>query len=217
MTNHLINDSLNVLFDQWQKEVYSEETIFIRDGIINETVWKNTPQKVLFIAKEANNRSDISWDFRDWWNDSFNYTFSHRLAEWAYGILEDFPDYDTIDTKDKKLETLQKIAFMNINKTGGGATASYEELIMHIDKSKSFILRQIEIINPDVIVSCIGDDLNDYLFNENEWIKSGFDIWIKKYNNAKLISFLHPSARSFASAPYCLLKAVLQSEPYKNL
>ncbi|MDI9311293.1 MAG: hypothetical protein QM535_13870 [Limnohabitans sp.] len=217
MNNYSINEELNKLFDKWHEEIYPDEKIFIRDGIINEVIWESTPKKILFIAKEANNRSDVSWDFREWWGDSFNYTFSHRVAEWAYGILENFTDYDTIDSYVKKLETLQKIAFMNINKTGGVGTASNQELKNHIDKSKSYILKQIEIINPEIIISCIGDDLNDYLFSEKNWSKSGFAIWVKKYENAKLISFLHPSARSFASAPYCLLKSVFESQPFKNL
>ena len=40
-----------------------------------------------------------------------------RLAEWSYGIINDFSPYKNIKNK---LSYLRRIAFMNVKKSGGG-------------------------------------------------------------------------------------------------
>lgn len=47
-------ESLNILFDEWEKEISGYNGFFVKDGIIDEEVWNNTSPKILFIAKEAN-------------------------------------------------------------------------------------------------------------------------------------------------------------------
>lgn len=210
-------EQLDKLFDDWKAEIYPNSNSFIRDGIIDEEQWEKANKKILFIAKEANNNSDGDWDFRVWWKDSINFTFSYRIGEWASGLLKDFPPFDDINNNEARHDAIKKIAFMNINKTGGTSIANTVILKEHIDKSKEFILKQIEIINPEIIISCIGEYLDDYLFGNENWQKSGYAIWVKKYNETKLISFLHPSARSYSSAPYCLLKNVIETDIFKCL
>ncbi len=208
---------LDALFEEWKNKIYSDQNIFIRDGIINENEWNKTDKKILFICKEANNKSEESWDFRGWWSKSINYTFAYRIAEWSSGILQNFPSFDSINDNEKKFDAIQQIAILNVNKTGGKATSKDANLKIHIEESKKFILKQIEIIEPNIIISCIGDELNDFLFSDEKWSQSGYAILVKRYGNAKLISFVHPSSRSYSSAPYCLLKTVTETEVFQNL
>ncbi len=59
MNNCSINEELNKIFKKWHEEIYSDENIFISDGVINEAIWEVTPKKILFIAKEANNSKEV--------------------------------------------------------------------------------------------------------------------------------------------------------------
>lgn len=90
---------LNDLFSIWEENTPGYKGKFVKDGIIDEEKFLVAPIKILFITKEPNNPAQKPGDFRDWWHEKFNGNFSHRIAEWSYGILNDFlPQYDDICT-----------------------------------------------------------------------------------------------------------------------
>ena len=91
---------LHKLFTQWKQEIEHFQTeAFFEDGIINEERYEcNEPgKKVLFIAKEPNAKDRKSGgSFVEEWDTDAppTYNFAQRLAEWAYGIINDFPPYE---------------------------------------------------------------------------------------------------------------------------
>ena len=89
-------EQLNQLFDDWELAIPEYKEKFVRDGIINERLFQTAPKKILFIMKEPNNPSQNPGDFREWWKDRIEYTFSYRIAEWSYGLLNNFPKFDDI-------------------------------------------------------------------------------------------------------------------------
>ncbi|SOD88235.1 hypothetical protein [Spirosoma fluviale] len=185
----------------------------IRDGIIDPIRFNKQTTKILFIAKEHNRLNDTyeSGEYAEWWNgvDSVRYGFSHRISEWAYGILHNFPTYESITYVDKN-EALQSIAFINLKKTWGSASADPIVLSNYVALSKTLLQQQIQAISPTIILSCLRYDyLPKQLFDfaNMKTTPHGFQYGV--WDNKLVINFYHPSARKNKSVLYSQLKEVV--------
>lgn len=206
------NEELDRLFKEWEKAVPDYKGKFVSDGIISEALYDTASKKILFIAKEPNDPKPIeTWDFRILWRDQFKYPFTYRIAEWAYGLLNDFPAYDELwIDRSKLIQALHSIAFMNVKRIGGGAKSKEKEIYTHTQMNKSFLLREIEIIQPEIIILCLSwwQETIDLLFDKVSWEES-CKIPVGKTNNAKIVSFYHPSQYTYeADYLYSLLKQI---------
>lgn len=210
---------LNELFKEWEMSILEYKGKFIKDGIINEQLYQNSIPKVLFITKEPNDPAQQAWDFREWWLENLKYKFSYRIAEWSYGIQNNFPEYDNIWKGNKRTQlAIQKIALMNIKKSGGCGISECSMMIKHAEINRSFLQRQIDIICPDIIIlGTSWNGLRDTIFPDVNWSGSGYDVLIGRYNHSKIIDFYHPSSRTPPAAAYSLLQNIIQSNNFKNL
>jgi len=208
---------LDNLYKVWQEKVPSYKSQFIYDGIINEKKYDQNETKVLFIAKESNDDTQAEWDYREWWSKEIKYRFVHRISEWAYGFLNNFPNLETIDYE-KQLEAIQSIAFMNIKKIGGGSISDYDDIRKHLIRDKDFLLREIEIIDPDIIVgSLTWSDLWDTLLDEDKQKIMINGIEVFRWKTMKVIDYYHPSNQYPRSMNYALLKSIYETQEFKNL
>lgn len=108
--------------------------------------------------------------------------------------------------KGKNKQALDKIAFMNLNKRGGFGNIQGENFLKYIETYKDYIRREIEIINPDVIVWCV---CNTY---KKKYMDAIFDdkyknVWQQKelVLNKKEVPILrmwHPSVRAKSMEKY---------------
>lgn len=220
-------EQLDELFKEWEAARPEYQGKFIKDGIINEELYNKAPVKVLFIAKEANHGDDPKpGDFREWWKGRIDHAFSYRVAEWAHGVLNDFPPFEKVHFGTNKSwqnlysNALQSIAFLDVKKSGGGGKADHAKIKDHIFKNRDFLNRQIEIIEPNIIVSSLVDiNLVNALFRvqKDEWVKSGYVRALFRRSNARVIDFYHPSSRNVPAASYSLLQNIIRSEPFRNL
>lgn len=218
----LLTEKLNHLFESWENEINGYKGVFVRDGIINEQEWLNTEPKILFVTKEPNQFGhQISGDFRDDWQNKYSkYPFAYRIAEWSYGLINDFPIFNAINKNQQYYqETLQRISFLNIKKSGGVGTSNGGEICSHYDQNESFLKRQIEIIDPTIIILCLSwnSHICSKLFEDAKWQDSGYNIRVAKHGKAKIIDFYHPSARNAPPASYSLLENVYKSAVFRNL
>ncbi len=212
-------EQLDSLFDEWEQIIPEYKGKFVRDGIINEQFYQTPTPKILFIMKELNNPKQKEFDFREWWKEKIKYAFSHRIAEWSYGLLNKFPEYKEIrSNKNAAHNAIQHIAFMNIKKTGGGGNSELNRMLEQVKINFYFLHRQIEIIEPDIIITGISwKKLRNRLFPDVKWQESGYDIAIGKFKNSKVIDFYHPSSRISPATLYNLLKNVIASDNFKSL
>lgn len=218
------NAQLDQLFKAWKKEYGTHEN-FIKDGIISENRYEKARRKVLFIAKEPNDPDQKATDYREWWNRELRLGFSYRIAEWAYGFLNDFPVYDEIWPKvdgkydsGRAMEAIQSIAFMNIKKSGGGGEANNNTIDEHLEKYSEHIKEQISIIAPEIIILGLSwNPKSQLIFPGIKWVDCGYQIPIAKYDELKIIDFYHPSARNAAQASYRLLKCVFEGDRFSEL
>lgn len=212
-------NKLDFLFDKWLADYPKYKGKFIKDGIVNENEYEQQNTKLLFIAKEPNNPKQDEWDFREWWSKEVKQSFSHRICEWAYGLLNNFPPILNLSkSNENRKEVMSKIAFMNIKKSGGKASADHDVIEETLKEEIEFIQDEIRIISPDLIIGGIGKSHYwNYIFPQIQFKDSGFDIKVAKSNGCKIIDFYHPSYRVPRSMSYSLLAIITNSNVFKNL
>ena len=145
------------------------------DGITNYQMYVKAPVRILWILKEPNNSGENSRkggnqrefhkDIRDYvyWQSSYA-----NIIRVAYGILAGKKEYNEIppiNTKECMIEengdewfVLDEIAIINVNKSGGASStpAGKMDLEYKRDGVKDFLFRQIQFINPDIIINSHG-------------------------------------------------------------
>ena len=217
-------EQLRQLFEEWKTTCQSTLNDFYQDGIINENFYESCPPglKILLIAKEPNaSNHDQTGDrsfVTEWDNKKADYPFARRIAEWTYGILHDFPPFDELP-KDDIFEYLRKISFMNVKKSGGKGFAARKEIYDLVHVQKHFISKEIEIIDPDIIILALSFDekLITEIFRHCAWQSSGYSIQVAKFGRSRVIDFYHPSSRNVAAASYSLLQNVVRSASFRGL
>jgi len=215
-------DKLNKLFDKWVKEIPEYAGKFIKDGIISESLYNEARKKILFIMKEPDDPEQTEWTFQDLWEDGVRHRFSFRLADWAYGIFHDFPDYNKVTSiKENRDNAIKSIALINIKKTGGTNSSDKEEIFNHCERNHKFILKEIEIIDPEIIILGTGSwKIRESMFKNVEWEELKefkHDILLGKWGQTLIVDFIHPSARFKSVYMYDLLRHVFSSKEFQYL
>jgi len=214
--------ALNALFTEWQRVCDMPANDFYADGIINESLYASSSSRLLVIAKEPNARNHDQTGDRsfvtEWDSRKGRYRFALRIGEWAHGILHDFPPFDVFKEEDK-LDSLRKIAFMNVKKSGGVGSANRDDIYQLVCKHREFITEEIRIIDPDIILLGLSFDkrLATELFGPLDWQPSGYSIDVAPLGKARIIDFYHPSSRNVGAAAYSLLQNVIRSMTFRNL
>lgn len=132
---------------------------FRRDGIIDEAVFSKEKRKVLFISNEANDDeysaksnpkpSNID-DYRRYYETGHD-DWLGKMRERTSAIYKVIAGVGINEMSDS--DAAIHYAVMDLNKRGGGADVAGAVHIQEYCKYyKDFIKKEIEIINPDVIV-----------------------------------------------------------------
>lgn len=208
------------LFSKWWKksQFYSDDAKkhFYKDGIVDENIWfaENNNFRPLFILKDVNGNSAadcaIVTNFVKDTNDDIQNGIEptwRRLVTLAEGLYEvytkeqDVQKYKIIDVdqngKTRYKNALARIAIMNLKKQEGRESISDKTLRCYICRYRDEILRQIELINPSVIICC-GTTIKPIC--DEFGIFSGFDerviitqhpsrISIKKFFDETLLNY----------------------------
>jgi len=210
-------DCLDNLMDAWE-EAFPEGWHFNRDGVISKENWDSGGKKVLFVLKETNkakqnvvtaiNRA-MEVKKSGWWRGKV----LRRVGRWAYGLQ----NYDGVvpPLKDAKLNeknAINSIAYINIRKAAGKARTNRKTFDAHASEYSSFVRRQIELINPDIVVLCgTYSQVKRYVFPELKKVSERVHL----NEGVVFINAFHPAARRKSSMLYY---QVLDSyHAYKNL
>lgn len=216
--------SLDMLFDSWKKAHAAEgdtgyicggvpKTVFLPDGIIDETQFAAKSEKVLFIGKEANwfkpedsaEKSEENANRIMFWHRevAFGRTqetmFSKRLSMLSNAYFSG--DYTTVN-KDHKV--LQAVAFLNLNKRGGFSYCEWDTLESYVSRYRDYISKEIDLISPTTIICC-GDGVR-WLLNKYIIIPA----------NSKVFTVSHPSYFALSDLEYLSqLECAVQNKPWK--
>ncbi|WP_040886650.1 uracil-DNA glycosylase family protein [Marinobacter santoriniensis] len=210
-------DCLDKLMDAWEG-AFPEGWHFNHDGVISKDNWDSSGKRVLFVLKETNkakqnvvtaiNRA-IEVKKSGWWRGKV----LRRVGRWAYGLQ----NYDGVvpPIKDAKLNeksAIKSIAYINIRKTAGKARTNRKTFDAHANEYASFVRRQVELINPDIVVLCgTYSQVKRYIFPELKKVSERVHL----NEDVVFINAFHPAARRKSSMLY---HQVLDSyHAYKNL
>lgn len=210
-------EELELLFESWKKKEKHLGKIFNSDGIICEEEWKKQDKKILFILKEAYHRDikivndyDLAEDLSN--NGPWKNIWK-RVAEWSYGLVKTTSNYTEPYRSLNEAEAnsyLKKVAVINIKKSDGKSKSNNKDIIQYAEYDAEEILREIEIINPDIIVCgyTIGP-LNAALKKMDPTFiqfKSNKETTSENYHyvwkNRIVIDYYHPAARYPALMSY---------------
>lgn len=148
---------LESLMLEW-KETHSSKGwhSFISDGAVNAAIYESSSPKICFFLKEAYSRSDDeSWSLTEWLADGAMTRMWGVVAEWSYGIMHttktSIPAKPTLTTSEKT-KLLQSLAVVNVKKSNGNVQSDYDDLLRYAIADKDNLKRELDILNPDVII-----------------------------------------------------------------
>ena len=93
-----------------------------------------------------------------------------------YGFIQNFSPENpgTVKEQSVKAESRYNFAFVNLNKHGNGKASCDTDLKSIIEKDADLLIKQIELLKPDIIVLGVKKHFKD--FEENILDKIGFNI-----------------------------------------
>ena len=114
-------DQHNALLQSWEDKIRDSDG-FIRDGIIDKSLWGQVHPKILFILKDGYNPdgTNASWDLRTLVREDPNILSDITFKEtacWSYCLQSnlDFPTADDLELR----KALRSTAIINIKKNPG--------------------------------------------------------------------------------------------------
>ena len=207
------NEKLDGLFKEWEaKSMANGDGVISKDGLmlkqhtdVNE-LWEQSPKRVMFLMKDQPN----GWgdDTRKWLvlsdedhkakrNRAASPMFLKRLALLLYGFTHNMTDYWAVDENEAvKCFNEVPFAFVEAKKQSGDTSVSDDEMDAYIERYKDFLIEEIAILEPNIIVCCGGPQyhfaLNTFYKKENlECIDQ--NAYYDKDKNVLVIYSPHPS------------------------
>ncbi|HET6250878.1 MAG TPA: hypothetical protein VFE47_24525 [Tepidisphaeraceae bacterium] len=159
---------LQQLFHTWRKfheSCHLDAAKFVSDGFVGEEAdYENSETKVLLLLKDPNDSGNILkecdfdlcqlWRFPERVPEYSNRNVERTCGTWADCIQRtgcgEVADYKR--SKDNFRQALLRSAVINVKKTAGLQTVDSKLLRAHARRDQEFILREIGILDPNVVV-----------------------------------------------------------------
>jgi hypothetical protein len=211
-----ITERLNTLFQEWKayykeqdREFHEEE--FNGDGISRyEEKWTNARPKVLFLLKDTN---AYEGDIRDELTDSLKSWSPHGC--WAYGfqntIINYIPPFTEANKEEKKLVAWRSCGVLNLKKSQGGNNSNMIELQKVAMRDIAYITKELEIIQPNIVVCGGTFNIVKNLFGGFNEINGIERCYMRKQRDELWIDFCHPGYRIYHDFMYYTLMVIYQN------
>lgn len=149
------------IFEEWENKYIDRSFVF--DGIVDENEWDKQEIKICFLLKEAytkDKKNYFKWSLSKWLNRDESSVINtwNTVALWTYGILNttesNIPEYPDLNlyNRDEKHNILKKISAVNVKKVDGVKKSDWYDLKNYAEKDKELLRKQIDRINPDIII-----------------------------------------------------------------
>jgi len=210
-----INKKLNSLFKE-----YKSQRNFFRDGVFNESKFKSSKVKILFLLKEINGNENDSWDLREIVKDNTRSATWINAGKIHYILNNNYPHYNNILNLNEQeiTQSINSIASINLSKKAGKGKANYSRIYKEATDKFRLWKTQIDIINPDIVICGGTFDIVQELFEKNKIIdkkeiketSNGMNYFY--HNKMPFIDFVHPAffGRCRLSFGYSFLKGAIK-------
>lgn len=197
-------NSINKLMQEWGEG----RNAFISDGVVNPERWFSQEVRPLFLLKEAYGeaKGNKCWSLIDDHLHQKDKKLSRmwkRVGEWTYGVMNTTDvciapycgwDTDDIDSYDNKY--LNQIAIVNVKKSNGMSTSNMDDIRNCAKEDKKYILRELELCDPTVIICGYTASVLDILLDKKvrEVVHSNliYHIELNKHN-VIVLDYWHPA------------------------
>lgn len=189
---------LEIYLDDYYSQYKTNERFYIKDGIVNIDEYYNSNIKIMWILKEPYDQKDSKgggWSIvenlkeersKGLKKDSSS-TF-HPIIYTTYALLNNINNFNQLDKRkinSEYIKYLNNIAYINIQKFPATARSNDTIILKAYKRDFNAILKQIEIIKPNVII--IGAGSNVYHQLKEDMNKN------KTSSNICLINAYHPA------------------------
>ena len=171
------SQKLEKLFDKWaekhEKKISNAEPYsvpheapfgkLVRDGIVNPDKWSIQEPKICFIMPEAGGYTDNEkfpqgHDLAAQWNEKGCFTkLMFKFAVWVQAVYDSIFDpvpYVKKPILDQRHDLIRAIAVVNVKKSDGQLKPDYAVAKNFALEDATELRKEIELINPDVILCC---------------------------------------------------------------
>jgi hypothetical protein len=198
---HIIKDSLMDSFDKLcnTRKKARQYSLFCDDGILDNKKWQNS-SKIMFLLKETYTHWIKIRESGAQGPDGTSKTFWRRMRIWTY-VIDEIVHGNKSNFKkalEIKEEPNDSIAYVNIKKLAekseynSEAYSSDADILKYAISDKEFLLKQIELISPRIIICSGTFKFCAEIFGAIEKICER----IYKANKLYLIDFYHLSSRN---------------------
>lgn len=213
------------LLDEWREAHRARGLMpFAYDGAVTER-YEAAPLKICFFLKEAYSTENKDWSLTEFLAAGHLPRMWERCAEWMHGLFceNSAPSSRPALTREEKSALLSRAAVVNVKKSGGRSRSFYSELRAFARRDGEFLLRQLGLLRPDVIV-CGGTAglfamLCDAVSFEKISAEAGASIrsgGFAKMGKALVLDWYHPACRLRADDTYAALCALYKRAKSKT-
>lgn len=205
------NEKIDVLLEKWQAE--SSEPI-TKDGLMNKPggldvnkLWEHSSKRIMFLLKDQ--PYSYGDDTRNWLigdldhirkNRELEIKFLRRLAWLIYAIAYNKPKYWNISLEQAKECFLTfPFAFIETKKESGVSAIKNKDLMCYIKKYSHFLIEEIEILNPNIIVCCGGPQYHfalNILYSKDRLERFDENVYLVPEEKKIILYTPHPMART---------------------
>ena len=201
---------------KWKELPLHQGQVFIEDGIIDIDKYVSSKNKVLILLKEAYGE-DNAWSLADIIKNIWKgpkYKIFWTISYWLYLINKTTKtNIPLFPSSEKELnecrEYLLSSAIVNIKKSSGQSTSNQDDLMEYINEDRELLRRQIEIVNPSIIICGYTKDFFDLIWNKNIHAMDNTEL-IYTTEGITVIDFWHPSNQYPDKLCYYALGALYQ-------
>ncbi|WNG62377.1 hypothetical protein F0U59_52535 [Archangium gephyra] len=202
--HHDIQQEEAALFAEWREHLEQGNRSFYEDGVARGSSYWNSNPRVLFLLKEVNADEKVpAWNLFDVVGEGRIGATWTVISYWAQGIRQGGPPWEDVRgaTAASRREAISKIAIVNLNKCGGKKTSVNSKIWAAAYRDRQFLVRQIRLYAPHIIIACGVGDIAKHILFEEHW--SDWEITPKnnmyclrpKALDTLLVWTSHPQAR----------------------
>jgi hypothetical protein len=205
----MINDTLLGLYKTYYGDGIKNIALC---GVVDEKSYLSVNPRILFLLREPHSEkggfsipNGLNRNVQKGFNNKpfeKGYMYTWRQAGvWAYALIYGFESYRVLKKDEYVAKGLQSISMTNLKKEVGGASSNKRVINKHANKDKDLWLRELEIMNPDIIITGNYNDVTENLnIDKISLLKTDnktfyYSILVTEIMNTIILDFWHPNNR----------------------
>lgn len=189
---------------------------FIRDGIVCQEQWvsQSTP-KVCFFLKEARTSNEAGYNLTKDLKESPPWRMWKKVAIWTQAVHDAFQgkvEYNNERLRSNEKAAINSIAVVNVKKSNGNSSSDYNDLEKYTKDDRAKLKRELELINPDVIIC--GNNfslLKKFVLKGELSCDNTEDNMIAMWKNTLIIDYYHPAVQYPNRVNYYALASICRT------